>query len=1133
MKKKQYVMLMCNLNQLKEVKGTLHLEWKDENFFTTSESLLIRQIQNIRKEINEKIKSWNNHEQVNLVSIETDKKGKEKLNKLIIDGFYIGDLHYSFIKLLGGSHHKQLKQFYTTDAILEKLQPRIDMKALTHTTRAKRLTSNALLTTDVYAVPYDLSKLNICIIPDNELNIEMPNLNGIVKYDYKDMTKEEQDKCDRKNVLDEDIENMFKAYSDLAKDNKFDYTKVQLAEGFNTYKTPSRWLKEDNRLVMLEEVTAPKYYTQNKEGSKFITYTENQTLPIDIELLEIAEWSTGYKLVEVNTISVNNFDGIALISTELGKGLQNYIQSDLENEEKHFITGYQLRLPQIKGFFPVVDIRTYFKNKSVSVIYDIFGQPHNTDTLDILGTESIFKAKLDTTSGKKTWMWKDIDEFIESMIKHKYDCIGVANYAHELRKNEFRNITYQFLSSLLKLSEYELLALATPQCKMIADVLNVYRNKDIDWCDIKYIQIYLNNILESKENDEDNYVETAIQMLNYNKYMVFDRKFTSFLFNHIKHELEQICLGRIKVHSNYLYVTGDILGFLKYASKFSDEKAECEDYRDKIATEKIEGFLKQDEFYMSKTVGEKVLIRNPLMKESEVEHAVFVDIEDEDTKYIKHLKNIIQCPMNTSIFQKMGGFDEDGDELHLIHLDYNLKSSNVDWLMNFHYENRIEALKKNIEGHFNIKYKNKDVVTFADLIRRDLKVQVNVNDKVGEEGTEWKIESIAGFILSSDDKTGKITDINTTILNYLNNLYSEVKSGELTKEEALSDIKHLVLANQIMKHKQGEMIDASKTGTSVDIPEIIEKKLNKRPYFYKYKGKEANKLINTNSALEKFCRKIEKLISIIDTTLDRKVNERVKKLEVTNLSSYLYNSKISSIECKPYEEALKKLNSEYSDKKAMLIQEKSKINMYSKTDDAKEARKSNKKKWSELIKETSDKAKEICPSNGIRGNAILTITYEQSKNYDFAWVAASDIFLARLENNQTDSYLVTKDENGDIEYLKKKYKVDVKKVKSKRVGNFKMDQTALKDYKLAVCVFKTEIEIKRDTLEKLKKKNFKELNLVEEDGFIKLSVDGINLAINQKYYAEGNLKQRIGQVVTLKDIKPFASSAKLLIDINC
>lgn len=1136
LKKKQYEVLMCTLNQIQDIEGKLYLNWNEENFTATSESHLIRQIQKIRNEVDEKITQVGDCERVNLISIKSGKitkYEKEILNKMLKEGFYVGDIHYSLIKLLGGSHHKQVKQFYTTDVILEKLQPRIDMKELSHTTRAKRLTSNALLTTDIYAVPYNLKDLDICIIPDNELILELSNMNGIVSYEYKDMMEEEQRKYNKKTELDEEIKEMFKAYNKMVDDENFDYSKFKLAEGFSTYKTPSRWLKEDNRLVMIEEVSAPQYYTKNKKGKKFIAYTENQTIPIDEELLEIAEWSTGYKLIDVESIAVNNFDGMALASWEFGQVLQGYLQSDLKKEEKHLITGYQLRLPQIKGFFPMVNIRTYFKEKGIAVIYDIFGEPHDTSKIDILGCESIFKAKLDTSSGKKQWMWNNIDEYKEALVENKYDCIGVANYSHELKNNEYRNITYQLLSSMLKLSQYELLALATPQGKMIASALNIYRKEEIEWEDIKYIQVYLNNILENKESNDDDYVETAIEMLNLNKYMVFDKKFTSFLFNHIKQELEQMCLGRIKLHSNYTYVTGDVLGFLKYASKFSDEKCKDKEYRDKVAVEKVEGYLKENEFYMAGTTSEKILVRNPLMKESEVEHAIFVDIEDEDVMYIRQLKNIIQSPMNTSIFQKMGGYDEDGDELHLIHLDYNLKSANVDWLINFNFENRIETLKKDIQEYFDSKYKGKEVITFADLIRDDLKVQVNINDKVGEEGSEWTIENIADFILSSNDKTGTITDINTTILNYLNRLYRKVRVGDITKEEASKYIKQLVLSNQIMKHKQGEMIDASKTGVEVDIPKIIKKTFDKRPYFYKYKGKLSEDLTNTDSALERFCKKIEGLINSIEVALDDRIRDKIKEFKISNLSSYIFNNEIAYTQYEEYIEPLKKLKKEYGKKKNELIREKKKINMYSKNDEDKESRKQYRKKWSNLIKETRDKAKEICPANGVRGNAVIAITYEISDGYDFAWVVASDVFLTRLENNQTESYLVTRAVDGEIEYLGKKYKCDVKKVKNKCKSEIQMDKTKLEDYELSVCAYKSDADIKRETLNKLKEKEVTELKLVEEDGFIKINIDGINLGINQKCYAKGNLKQRVGQTVMLKDIlKASPNSVKILVDVN-
>ena len=66
-------------------------------------------------------------------------------------------------------------------------------------------------------------------------------MNGIVNYDYKDMTEDEQRKYNEKIKLDASIKNMFEEYKKLTKGN-IDYSKLKLAEGFSTYKTPSRWL---------------------------------------------------------------------------------------------------------------------------------------------------------------------------------------------------------------------------------------------------------------------------------------------------------------------------------------------------------------------------------------------------------------------------------------------------------------------------------------------------------------------------------------------------------------------------------------------------------------------------------------------------------------------------------------------------------------------------------------------------------------------------------------------------------------------------------------------------------------------------------------------------------------------------
>jgi len=47
---------------------------------------------------------------------------------------------------------------------------------------------------------------------------------------------------------------------------------------------------------------------------------------------------------------------------------------------------------------------------------------------------------------------------------------------------------------------------------------------------------------------------------------------------------------------------------------------------------------------------------------------------------------------------------------------------------------------------------------------------------------------------------------------------------------------------------------ANKVGAEAEIPEIIKKIFNKRPYFYKYKGKLEIDVIKTDSATHMFMR---------------------------------------------------------------------------------------------------------------------------------------------------------------------------------------------------------------------------------------------------------------------------------------
>ena len=116
--------------------------------------------------------------------------------------------------------------------------------------------------------------------------------------------------------------------------------------------------------------------------------------------------------------------------------------------------------------------------------------------------------------------------------------------------------------------------------------MSIYRKDEIDWQDIKYIETFLNLI--QKENADTNLAKEcadAIKAIHINKKMVFDRKVIQTIKDIINKKLDDMCMGRFYVKGKYLYVTQDVLAFLRYAG--AENKGQWE----------YSGFLDKKQFY--------------------------------------------------------------------------------------------------------------------------------------------------------------------------------------------------------------------------------------------------------------------------------------------------------------------------------------------------------------------------------------------------------------------------------------------------------------------------------------------------------------------------------------------------------
>ena len=966
-----------------------------------------------------------------IITIETGRQrtdeDNKKLQKLLEEGFYLKGkkTHLVFLdNVLSGSQNKECRQIFIQKKYLEKLKKHISLGVEPKKcTVSKNLTRNALTTTDVYLVPVDMQQLGICIIPDCEVPVN-EDVNMIKPY--KRTQEEEKLYAELQKYIAEEKKIENKINSIRTKVNEADCKVLPLANApsnWSQFKTARRWQKE-GRIIKESEWETP-YGRIEIEGKYHPVWKESQTEEIPQEALKdipITEWSTGLEFATVKNHKCieNVFDGMGVVSKELGEKLEAFIRT------KYPITGYQLRLPCIKGFFPVVDFKAYFKKHNIESITDMWGQSHKVDEIDILTTESTFKAKLKVTgvkedgSEKKEWLFKSIDKYKELLVKYGYDVIGVSNFAKPMEE-EFRRATYQ-LWLALNINKYDILALSNIQGDVIHKVLSIYRKDEIDWQDIKYIETFLSLI--QKENVDTNLAKEcadAITAIHLNKKMVFDRKVIQTIKDVINKKLNDMCMGRFYVKGRYLYVTQDILAFLRYAGAADKEQWE------------YLGFLDKKQFYCGgKIMGETLLARNPIMSYSEITKAEFVDYKGKDSEFIEHLDDIIQLPLGTEP-DRLGGCDRDGDELFVLSTDINLKETTLEYLQNYNYvvknekseyfgKNRLEAINKNLQDHFNIRFPEKEIVTIADYIVPSL-VQVNDEDKATAPSKEWDKKNVIDFILNSEDKTGVITDINTAIENIAN------AEGDLLK---------YALPNAIMKDLQGKMIDASKSGLfdQVVIPKVITLKFQKKPQFMYYKdGKEYNKDTSVKSAMDVLANQMSQFKKHVEAIMKDHTNRKIKAQKFENIYNYLMNPELDGEVVQQVIEALEDAYSDFIQENRALAILKSNINPYSSDDKYKWEREIVNQKFKELYEKTKLQAENICDCPSLLATAAVRMTYINTKsnnrndNYSFCWVVAPEGILQNIKMHEDKEKIhvvkANKNEQDVFEWLGEYYKTQI------------------------------------------------------------------------------------------------------------
>lgn len=420
-------------------------------------------------------------------------------------------------------------------------------------------------------------------------------------------------------------------------------------------------------------------------------------------------------------IPISPFDGFGVHTKEISGKFSKYIAS------KHDSVLFQIRLPFMKGVTVEVDFRSFYREKGIGGIRDIFGKWHNIEDIDCIWNTSMWKgySVFKNAFGNEAW-----NEYIKRVNKYGFK-IGISKYNHNIEQlNLYSRLNFQYIQCLDLLNPTYLQHFKNNKEKY--DILNPKNwGKIINLA--KYSTDLMEKIIKGDKlytlkflgiNDTDDYkVESKyIEAILINDSMLKDPSIKKMLRRKLDKTITQFKYGKIFTKGFYHTVVGDIKGYLEYCVGLP-----------------VVGCLNSGEFF-AKTLsnGKFLSMRSPLVDPSEVNK---IDIVENDftNKYLKHFKDkdIVMINMYDLTMQQQGGMDEDGDAVFLT---------------------------------------NEKILVESKM---DKPIVVDMEDKISAKPVEYNTDNIIKYECNSrDSRIGEITNIATSILNEYTDNKKWIKRNE-------------------------------------------------------------------------------------------------------------------------------------------------------------------------------------------------------------------------------------------------------------------------------------------------------------------------------------------------------------------
>lgn len=355
-----------------------------------------------------------------------------------------------------------------------------------------------------------------------------------------------------------------------------------------------------------------------------IRYVYDETIKFTDKNGKDREWKQKAIGTKTQDVEINCFDGAGICHPNIMREFEKRIGT---SERMNTLI---LRAPYIKGCIHEIDYETFFSERGVSTIKDVWGHEYDVSP----GSEPLIIITVSMYKGlkyfKQDGTFSDWERYWVLFKKYNH-CLGVAKWNFTLEQEPTQTrCNYQLLQDLKALSFDEFKHLADPSVKWYEDIVGGDINSTFNFLGLKA--------------DNCNPLNHYVAAIARNPEMINEPCVKEYIHNLLEKYRDEMKCGRLWMDATFKFFSPDLIALMEH-----------------IGGLPVVGCLNAGEFYSfdrrGTILGKRLLERNPHITDSEHNPCVGVSNELTD-KYLSRLQNVLCINSYDVSCQRLNGADQ-------------------------------------------------------------------------------------------------------------------------------------------------------------------------------------------------------------------------------------------------------------------------------------------------------------------------------------------------------------------------------------------------------------------------------------------------------------------------------------------